>query len=294
MVMQESNGHVKHNILHDSSLPRSISITQDGTYCHIPSRKLSRKGSNMGSGIRRFSAIRSRGSNAYSDADWFDATSTWSADDVVENRDAVMAEVDQLVKELGAGKGPWVPEPPLAFAVPDMQFIPLPERTGFAAYWLRDDERTTPPPQPIDVMCKASWVVQKSHNSIPGVLFEETDRNLVMTVKPRFVPPGFPRYQEFYDKTNTTEQSWALRRDLKPGRSFGRIYLTADNTLIFRVWTKPMFGGDYDLIMEEYMRLEDEGQVLVARQCCLDPKSGKRAVQYLVGRRMEVPPKGHV
>lgn len=55
-----------------------------------------------------------------------------------------------------------------------------------------------------------------------------------MTVKPRFVPPGFPRYQEFYDKTNNTEPSWALRRDLKTGRSYGKIYMTSDGTLVFR------------------------------------------------------------
>lgn len=64
--------------------------------------------------------------------------------------------------------------------------------------------------------------------------------------------------------------------------------------LYCRVWTRPMFGNDVDLITEEYMRLEEDGQVLVARQCCLDVKSGKRAVQYLVGRRYETPPKGHV
>lgn len=63
---------------------------------------------------------------------------------------------------------------------------------------------------------------------------EETDKNLIMTVKPRFVPPGFPRYVETYDKTNQTEPNWALRRDLKAGRSYGKIYMTADGTLVFR------------------------------------------------------------
>lgn len=58
---------------------------------------------------------------------------------------------------------------PCAVAVPNMVFVPLPPVTGFAAYWIRDDDRTTPPPQPIDVMLKANFIVQKSHNSIPGV-----------------------------------------------------------------------------------------------------------------------------
>jgi hypothetical protein len=64
--------------------------------------------------------------------------------------------------------------------------------------------------------------------------FEETDRELTMMVKPRFVPPGFPRYQEYYDKTQQEEKTWALRRDLKTGRSYGRIYAAADGTIIFR------------------------------------------------------------
>jgi hypothetical protein len=55
-----------------------------------------------------------------------------------------------------------------------------------------------------------------------------------MMVKPRFVPPGFPRYQEYYDKTQQEEKTWALRRDLKTGRSYGRIYAAADGTIIFR------------------------------------------------------------
>jgi hypothetical protein len=67
--------------------------------------------------------------------------------------------------------------------------------------------------------------------------FEETDKELTMMVKPRFVPPGFPRYQEYYDKTQQEEKTWALRRDLKTGRSYGRIFFAADGTIIFR-WAR--------------------------------------------------------
>eukprot|EP00879_Flechtneria_rotunda_P014046 GHRR01014674.1.p1 GENE.GHRR01014674.1~~GHRR01014674.1.p1 ORF type:complete len:125 (+),score=16.62 GHRR01014674.1:2-376(+) len=123
---------------------------------------------------------------------------------------------------------------------------------------------------------------------------QETDKNFVMTVKPKFVPPGFPRYVETYDKTNETEPSWALRRDLKTGRSYGRIYMTADGTMIFRLWTRPLFSNDVDLIYEEYMRLEEDGQVLVGRQCALEVKTGTKAIQFLVGRRLDKPPKGAV
>jgi hypothetical protein len=56
-----------------------------------------------------------------------------------------------------------------------------------------------------------------------------------MIVKPRFVPPGFPRYEETFDKSNQSDPWWSMRRDLKPGRSYGKIYMTADRTLIFRL-----------------------------------------------------------
>lgn len=246
---------------------------------------------SAGWGSRRHT-LKRLGSNAYSDADWFDAVSKFEASS--GDQAALMEEVDQLVKELGATKAPWIPDPPLAFGVPNMQFVRLPDSTGFAAYWERDDDRTTPPPQPIDVMLKASFIVQKSHNSIPGVWIQEGDKELTVTVKPRFVPPGFPRYVETYDKSNAVEPTWALRRDLKTGRSYGKIYMTADGTLIFRVWTRPMFSNAVDIITEEYMRLEEGGNVLVARQCCLQVSTGKRAVQYLVGRRHAQPLKGHV
>jgi hypothetical protein len=40
---------------------------------------------------------------------------------------------------------------------------------GFAAYWLRDEARSTPYPTPIDLMIKASALAMKSHESIPGI-----------------------------------------------------------------------------------------------------------------------------
>jgi hypothetical protein len=55
-----------------------------------------------------------------------------------------------------------------------------------------------------------------------------------------------------------------------------------------------MFSNDVDIILEEYMRFEEGGQVLVARQCALDTKSDKRAVQYLVGRHWDEAPKGSI
>jgi hypothetical protein len=55
-------------------------------------------------------------------------------------------------------------------------------------------ERSTSHPTPIDKMTKASILAQKSHASIPGIWLQETDTGFTVTVKPRFMPPGLPRY----------------------------------------------------------------------------------------------------
>jgi hypothetical protein len=69
-----------------------------------------------------------------------------------------------------------------------MQFVRVPAVTGFAAFWLRDDARTTPFPQPIDIMLKASYIVQKVHASIPGIIIEETATELSIVANPKFLP----------------------------------------------------------------------------------------------------------
>jgi hypothetical protein len=58
----------------------------------------------------------------------------------------------------------------------------------------RDPERSTGHPSPIDIMMGASMIAQRSHASIPGIWLQETASSLTMVVKPRFLPPGLPRY----------------------------------------------------------------------------------------------------
>ena len=78
------------------------------------------------------------------------------------------------------------------------------------------------------------------------------------------------------------------------GRSVGQMYFTACGTLVFRVYAKSMWGGAADFVTEEYMRLEDQGNVIVSRQMCKHLASGKMARQYLIGNWMKKPPPGHV
>lgn len=90
--------------------------------------------------------------------------------------------------------------------------------------------------------------------------------------------PGLPRYTETYDKSNATEPSWSMRRDLRLGSTSGQIFMTTDGMLILRARSRPMFGS-IDYVMEEYMRLEEAGEVVVDRMCCLEVKSGNTATQ---------------
>lgn len=63
------------------------------------------------------------------------------------------------------------------------------------------------------------------------------------------------------------------------GTTSGQIFMTTDGMLILRARSKPLFGSAHDFIMEEYMRLEEDGEVIVDRMCCLCIKSGARATQ---------------
>jgi hypothetical protein len=75
------------------------------------------------------------------------------------------------------------------------------------------------------------------------------------------------RYAESYDHIRAGETSWMLRRDLRPGGSYGRVFMAVDGTLITRTEAKGMMSSVADTIVEEYWRLEEGGNVLVARQC---------------------------
>ena len=92
------------------------------------------------------------------------------------------------------------------------------------------------------------------------------------------------RYAESYDHIRAGETSWILRRDLRPGGSYGRVFMAVDGTLITRTEAKGMMSNVADTIVEEYWRLEEGGNVLVARQCayhvsvlCAGWRGGDRA-----------------
>lgn len=47
-------------------------------------------------------------------------------------------------------------------------FVPVPAQTAFCGYWRRD-ERTTPPPQPIDLLLEGSWLLHKAKAGARGI-----------------------------------------------------------------------------------------------------------------------------
>jgi hypothetical protein len=107
---------------------------------------------------------------------------------------AVAAPAPGPCRALAVASGPHIPDPPLLFGTPDLQFVPVPPVTGFAAWWQRDPLRSTGYPSPIDQLTGCSAIAQRSHASIPGIWLQETDKRVNVIVKPRLLPPGFPRY----------------------------------------------------------------------------------------------------
>eukprot|EP00775_Hariotina_reticulata_P008962 gene8962-9137_t len=205
-----------------------------------------------------------------------------------------LQEVDKMVKELGAFKACYVPDPPLLFGSPDMQFVPVPANLRLEAFWERIEERTSPFPQPIDVMLKLNFLVQKTHKSIPGLLIHETSNSLKITAIPNWLPPGINTgYEELFDKSNKGDSYWNLRRDMKLGSCVGRMFLTTDGTIVLRVGSRGLLTSEFDCITEDYLTLEEDGEVLVDRMCALHVASGKRATQYQVGRRCPLPYKSY-
>jgi hypothetical protein len=61
----------------------------------------------------------------------------------------------------------------------------------------------------------------------------ETAETLEVHAKPKLLPPGVTTYQETFYKDGR-ESTWLLRRDLRPGRSYGRMFATSDGTIILR------------------------------------------------------------
>jgi hypothetical protein len=98
---------------------------------------------------------------------------------------------------------------------PGLRFIPVPAVTGFAGFWEVDAQRSTPHPQPIDIMNEASFIVKRVHKSIHAMVLGETEGQLTLAARPGFLPPGLPAsYCEVYDKSNKTESTWTPRRSV--------------------------------------------------------------------------------
>jgi len=180
----------------------------------------SNNSSSKNSRLTPMTANGSRRLNSSNANDWHDAVSHFS-DSSSDHPDQTvqLQEVDKMVKELGAFKACYVPDPPLLFGSPDMKFVPVPANLRLEAFWERIEERTSPFPQPIDIMLKLNFLIHKTHKSIPGMLIHETSNSLKITAIPNWLPPGINTgYEELFDKSNKGDSYWNMRRDMKLGR----------------------------------------------------------------------------
>jgi hypothetical protein len=113
---------------------------------------------------------------------------------------------------------------------------------------------------------------------------------MTMTARPRAIPI---RYVETFAKDGSATH-FAMRRDIRMGRSTAQLYFTACGTLIFRVTVFGLFSSQPDYVCEDYLRLEEGGRAVVTRQCCTQVATGRTAVQVQVAEWMGLePPVGH-
>jgi len=164
----------------------------------------------------------------------------------------------------------------------------------FCSYWERDNVRSTPYPLPVDLQMGLSKLAMRCHESIPGMWLRVEGNQLVLTATPQIIAiPGVVSYSEYYN-LDSTPTTWALRRDISLGRSRGQMFMTTDGILIFRVFSMGVFSNTVDWIVEDYMRVEDNGKVIITKQWSNHVGKGSNCSQYLIGTKTgPLPPSKH-
>lgn len=66
------------------------------------------------------------------------------------------------------------------------------------------------------------------------------------------------------------------------GKAVGEVFFTKCGQLILRSNTYPLLSKQHDYVVEDYLRLEDGGKVIVDRMCCYCTKTGRSAEQLQV------------
>jgi hypothetical protein len=194
-----------------------------------------------------------------------------------------------LSRELEVPTPSCVPNPPLLFADKDWKYCQV-DIKPFCFYWERDPVRSTPFPLPIDEQMKLNSLFQKTHQSIPGMWMRDVGHQMLLHAAPTLIAvPGVVNYTEYFNKDNSTA-SWALRRDIKFGKTVGQMFMTTEGLLILRVFTYGMFSRAVEWIGEDYIRLEDSGETIVTRQMCKIMADNSVGSQFLIGRRIGVSP----
>lgn len=243
--------------------------------------------------------------NSYASATsdvWHDAFSHTMSDASAVS-EAEQKEVEQYLAELEMLRGPapgrelsctptCVPDPPLLFAPKEWKYCQVDPRP-FCAYWERDHVRSTPFPLPIDHQMGLGKLALRCHESIPGMWLRVEGNQLLLTATPQIIAiPGVVNYHEYFN-VDSTPTTWALRRDISLGRSQGQMFMTTDGILIFRVFNMGVFSKTVDSVFEDYMRVEDNGTVIVTQQWCRHIGDNTSCSQYLIGRKTGPNPPSH-
>eukprot|EP00877_Chromochloris_zofingiensis_P014196 jgi/Chrzof1/902/Cz01g32370.t1 len=208
-----------------------------------------------------------------------------------EQPDAQQTYVPRSVGQLGQ-LAPWIPNSPLYFGDASMEFVPIRNLNAFAGYWLRDHARTTQAPLPLCVLLKQSAFMAKRYETIKGIWLQETPTQITVSTTATVGYIKVP-YNEAYNK-DSSEHTWYRRRDVVPGRSTGQVFLTKDNTMVFRVLYKGVWSDKVEAIAEDFITLENDGKTMVDKQCLIEMHHQQRAHQYIVGDYLPAPPPGHV
>lgn len=174
-----------------------------------------------------------------------------------------------------------MPERPLVTRLADP---PLPPHA--VSCRARDQRRTTPSPQPGDTLLGAGRFCNSVKSTIQGIKMTDTPTSIKIQL--RCWVFGMPfTYTEVFDKDSSMAH-WNLRRDVRVGHSKGRLYFTEDGRIVTRVWCTT---GGPEAYYEDYSHMEEGGTSTVITQHCKCLKTGRTAVQHLVGNKSELPSK---
>lgn len=164
----------------------------------------------------------------------------------------------------------------------------MPAVTGFAGYWAKVAELSSPLPMPIDVVMGASWVARKAHESIKGIKITESKDSVVINARVTLMGASII-HREIYKKDGSVSNG-VMRRDVKPGSVDYHAYFTSRGELVLIVKTYNVYGK-LEFVGVEAITLKDDGNTIYCKQACHINHKNASALQDFVGKKAPMPAK---